>query len=54
MWQKLSGVKEVYTAHSSEYLSAFGLSVMVLNQFFQTGDADMKGLADPEIILGVG
>jgi hypothetical protein len=46
------GVKEVHTTHSSDYLSAFGLSGMILNQFFRTGDADMKGLADPDIILG--
>jgi hypothetical protein len=46
------GVKEVYTAHSSGHLGVFGLSGMILNQFFRTGDADMKGLADPDIILG--
>ena len=46
------GVKEVYTAHASEYLSAFGLSVMGLRYLSQTGDADIKGLADPDIILG--
>jgi len=48
------GVKEVVTDHSSEYLSAFGLSVTVLNHFSQTGDASINGLDDPEIILGVG
>ncbi|MBW2215951.1 MAG: hypothetical protein JRF34_01985 [Deltaproteobacteria bacterium] len=48
------GVKEVVTDHSSEYLSAFGLSVTVLNYFYQTEDASIKGLDDPEIILGVG
>ena len=48
------GVKEVVTSHSSEYLSAFGLSVTVLNHFSQTGDGSIKGLDDPEIILGVG
>ncbi|MBW1828338.1 MAG: hypothetical protein JRI74_02840, partial [Deltaproteobacteria bacterium] len=48
------GVKEVVTDHSSEYLSAFGLSVTVLNYFYQTEDADINGLDDPEIILGVG
>ena len=46
------GVKEVCIAHSSDYLSAFGLSGMILNQFFRTGDVDIKGLADPDIILG--
>jgi N-methylhydantoinase A/oxoprolinase/acetone carboxylase beta subunit len=48
------GVKEVYTSHSSEYLSAFGLSITVLNHLCQKGDASIKGLDDPEIILGVG
>ncbi|MBW1828531.1 MAG: hypothetical protein JRI74_03840 [Deltaproteobacteria bacterium] len=48
------GMKEVYTSHYSEYLSAFGMSVMVLNHFCQTEDAYIKGLDDPEIILGVG
>jgi len=48
------GVKEVVTDHASEYLSAFGLSVTLLNHVYQAGDADIKGLDDPEIILGVG
>lgn len=48
------GVKEVYTAHASEYLSAFGLSVTVLNHVHQAWDADINGLDDPKIILGVG
>ena len=47
-------VKEVYTAHASEYLSAFGLSVMVLNHFYRAGDTKRRGLDDLESILGVG
>ena len=46
------GIKEVYTGHFSDYLSAFGLSGLILNQFFRTDAADINGLADPDIIMG--